>query len=821
MMEYTKKIDKKWQKFWQENNTFKVEIKDFKKPKYYCLVMFPYPSSELHVGHGRNYIIGDAVARYKRMHGFNVLNPMGWDAFGLPAENQAIKHNIHPRNWTLKNIKRITEQLKSWGISYDWDKEIATCFPNYYQWTQWLFLQLYKKGLAYRREAPVNWCESCKTVLANEQVIEGKCERCSNEVIQRNLKQWFFKITDYAQRLLDDLDKLKEWPQRVKRMQKNWIGKSVGVTIKFPVEGLDEHLDCFTTRVDTIFGASFLALNYNHPAVIKLIEDLPNKEEVLNFVSQIKKEEASLAYSQDFEKKGIFTRKFAINPMTGKKIPIWIANYILSGYGTGAIMCVPAHDKRDCEFAKKYQLPIRKVIQGPRPKGVPTEASGEENEEEVYEGEGGLINSGDFNGLGSEAAKEKIADFMEQENIGSRKTNFRLKDWLVSRQRYWGAPIPIVYCKDCGEVPLDEKDLPVLLPEVEKFLPTGKSPLAEDKKFIQTNCPRCGGEAKRETDTMDTFVDSSWYYLRYISPGNKQLPFVREDVDNWLPVDQYIGGVEHAILHLMYSRFITKFLADQGKINFDEPFIKLFTQGMIVKDGAKMSKSKGNVVAPDYIIDKYGADTMRLYILFMGPPQKEAIWQDEALQGSWRFLQRALRLVDNLNNFKEEEIDSKQEKILMQKIHSTIYEVTQDLEGNFQFNTAISRIMELVNQAYKSIQAGIKKELFAQAVDIVFLLLSPFTPHISEEVNSLLGNQGTIFDRSWPKVNPKFLKKEKGEIAILVNGKVRGKIVIDFSLSKEEVFQKAQRLDKIKKIIAGKPPKKIIYIKGKIINIVV
>ncbi|MCF7897585.1 MAG: leucine--tRNA ligase [Candidatus Omnitrophica bacterium] len=820
MMEYTKKIDQKWQEFWQANNTFKVCVKNIKKPKYYCLVMFPYPSSELHVGHGRNYIIGDAVARYKRMRGYYVLNPMGWDAFGLPAENQAIKHNIHPRAWTLKNIKRITQQLKSWGISYDWEKEIATCFPQYYRWTQWLFLELYKKGLAYKKEAPVNWCESCKTVLANEQVIEGKCERCSNQVSQRNLKQWFFKITDYAQRLLDDLDKLKEWPQRVKLMQKNWIGKSVGVTIKFSVKNLDKPLNCFTTRVDTIFGATFLALNYQHPAVIKLIDDSDNKQEILKFISQTKKEEASLLRSQDFEKKGMFTGEFAINPMTGAKIPIWIANYILSGYGTGAIMSVPAHDKRDFEFAKKYQLPITEVIKEPKAKDQKIKA----NKEEAYEGEGNLVNSGDFNGLASNEAKEKIADFMEQENIGARETNFRLKDWLVSRQRYWGAPIPILYCKECGEVPVEDKDLPVLLPEVDRFLPTGKSPLAEDKDFIQTKCPRCNRPAERETDTMDTFVDSSWYYLRYISPGQASAPFVKEDVDNWLPVDQYIGGVEHAILHLMYSRFITKFLADQKKISFDEPFVKLFTQGMIIKDGAKMSKSKGNVVAPDYIIEKYGADTMRLYILFMGPPQKEAIWQDEALQGSRRFLQRALRLVDKLKNFKEDKNQGDkagQKELLLRKIHSTISEVTGDLEGDFQFNTAISRIMELVNQIYKSIQQGVEKEIFAQAVDTVFLLLSPFTPHISEEVNSLLGHKGTVFNRSWPKVDPKMLKKDEGEIAILINGKVKDKMVIDFSLSKEEVKTKALAQIKVKKIIADKSPKKIIYVKGKIINIVI
>ncbi len=815
MRQYRKEIDQKWQEFWDKNNIFKLSGKKSKKPEYYCLVMFPYPSSELHVGHGRNYIIGDAVARYKRMRGYSVLNPMGWDAFGLPAENQAIKHNIHPRTWTLRNIKRITEQLKSWGMSYDWEREVTTCFPEYYRWTQWLFLQLYQKGLAYRKEAPVNWCDSCKTVLANEQVIEGKCERCSNEVLQRNLKQWFFKITDYAERLLDDLKKLKEWPQRVKLMQKNWIGKSTGVSIKFPVEGLKNDLECFTTRADTIFGATFLALNFQHPSVIKLIKDLPNRNQILQFISKTKKEESALLYSKDFEKKGVFTGKFAINPLNGEKIPIWIANYILSGYGTGAIMCVPAHDKRDFDFAKKYNLKIIPVIKSNQNNGRADQL------EQAYEGEGQLVDSGQFDGLSSLQAKEKVADFMEEKNIGGRQTNFRLKDWLVSRQRYWGAPIPIAYCKDCGEVPVGQEDLPVILPEVDKFLPTGKSPLAQDENFIKTKCPKCGKQAERETDTMDTFVDSSWYYLRYVSPGNKELPFVREEADKWLPVDQYIGGVEHAILHLMYSRFITKFLSDQKKISFDEPFTKLFTQGMIVKDGMKMSKSKGNVVAPDYIINKYGADTMRLYILFIGPPQKEAIWQDEALQGSWRFLQRALRLVNILENFEEKQIDFGRQEVLLEKIHSTIFEVTEDLEGNFQFNTAISRIMELVNQIYKSIRGGIKKEILTQAVDTVFLLLSPFTPHISEEVNSLLGNKDTIFNRSWPKFEPNFLKKEEGEIAVLVNGKVKDKMIIDFSLSKKEVEKKALGRDKIKKIASGNRAKKIIYVKGKIINIVI
>ncbi len=818
-MAYTKEIDKKWQRIWQDSNAFRVRVKDLKRPKYYCLVMFPYPSSELHVGHGRNYIIGDAVARYKRMRGYYVLSPMGWDAFGLPAENQAIKNNIHPREWTLRNIKKITSQLKSWGMSYDWEREITTCFPEYYRWTQWLFLQLYKKGLAYRKEAPVNWCRSCQTVLANEQVVEGKCERCSTEVLLKNLKQWFFKITDYSQRLLDDLGKLKNWPERVRLMQENWIGRSIGVSIKFPVDGLSQEIDCFTTRPDTIFGATFLALNFQHPAVSRIIDDSLQKEAILDFIEEVKKEEPLLSYNADFEKKGIFTGKYAVNPMTGKKIPIWVANYILSGYGTGAIMCVPAHDSRDFDFAKKYGLDISPVIEDPN-----QEQGTFEQLSQAYQGQGKLINSDDFNGLDSEAAKEKISDFMETKGIGIRQINFRLRDWLVSRQRYWGAPIPIVYCPDCGEVALDEGDLPVLLPEADKFLPTGRSPLADNEDFIHINCPKCGKEAQRETDTMDTFVDSSWYYLRYISPANNQVAFDSQDVNRWLPVDQYIGGVEHAILHLLYSRFITKFLADQKIIDFDEPFERLFTQGMIVKDGAKMSKSKGNVVAPDYIIDKYGADTMRLYILFIGPPQKEAIWQDEALQGSRRFLQRSLRLIDMLKSLREqslEDLSSSAEKQLLRKIHLTIHEVTKDLEGDFQFNTAISRIMELVNQTYKSVSVGISKNTFFQAVDTVFLLLSPFTPHVSEEANSLLGNKESIFDRSWPEAKPEFLKKEEVEIGVLVNGKIKEKMKISLNCPKEEVEKNALSLPKIEKIISENSPKKVIYVKGKIVNIVI
>ena len=804
---YSKEIDKKWQEFWDREGVFKADVKDASKEKYYCLVMFPYPSSELHVGHARNYVIGDAVSRYKIMQGYNVLSPMGWDAFGLPAENQAIKRKIPPREWTLTNIKRITEQLNSWGIGYDWQREVTTCLPDYYKWTQWIFLKLYEKGLAYRKQAFVNWCPSCKTVLANEQVINGGCERCSTEVEQKKLRQWFFKITDYAERLLEDLSLLEEWPERVRLMQTNWIGKSYGVEIDFPVEGSSDVLRCFTTRVDTIFGATFIALNWEHPFVNQMLDN----EEIKNFVEKVKNQPVSARLMDSLQKEGIFTGKYAVNPMNNEKIPIWIANYILGGYGTGAIMCVPAHDSRDYEFAKKYDLPIIEVIKPPQ----------DAQTEGVYEDEGSMVNSADFNGLDSQQGKVKIAEYMEANKIGKRKVNYKLRDWLISRQRYWGAPIPMIYCDSCGQVPVAEKDLPVFLPEDVEFLPTGQSPLTYVKDFLNTTCPKCGKKAKRETDTMDTFVDSSWYFLRYISPKEEDVAFVTDDVNKWLPVDQYIGGVEHAILHLMYSRFINKFLMDIKTLNFPEPFKRLFTQGMIVKDGAKMSKSKGNVVAPDYIIDKYGADTMRLYILFMGPPEKDAEWQDEGLQGCWRFIQRALRLVEMFKSYKDDGEGSENEKVLLRKIHSTIKEVTNDLDGNFQFNTAISRIMELVNQTYKCLnEQPLSKDVFKQAVETIFLLLAPFTPHISEEVNSTLGSKQSVFRHAWPKVVKEHLKVEEIEIAVLVNGRVRDKLVINVSWSKEDVEKKALGLDKVNKFLEGKAPKKVVYVDKKIVNIV-
>lgn len=820
-MQYSKEIDQKWQAYWNAHGVFKVDVRDQSKPKYYCLVMFPYPSSELHVGHARNYVIGDAVARYKRMRGFTVLSPMGWDAFGLPAENQAIKHKIHPQEWTLRNIKRITGQLNSWGIGYDWAREVTTCLPAYYQWTQWIFLQLYKKGFAYRKEALVNWCSSCQTVLANEQVVNGQCERCSTVVVQKKLRQWFFKITDYAQRLLDDLELLNDWPERVKTMQKNWIGQSAGVEINFPVEHSSNTLTCFTTRVDTIFGATFVAISWEHPLLEELIKDASQRKEIEMFIEKSKKQPMSARLAENFDKEGIFTGRYAINPMTKEKIPIWVANYILTEYGTGAIMCVPAHDKRDFEFAQKYQLQIKPVIK-PSNTGMNINTKG--GKQEVFEDEGVLINSGAFDGLSSPNAREKIALQMEQNKTGKRTMNYKLRDWLISRQRYWGAPIPIMYCEKCGEFPVPEKDLPVLLPHAVEFLPTGQSPLTYVREFLETRCPVCGGNARRETDTMDTFVDSSWYYLRYISPRETKIPFITEDVNQWLPVDQYIGGVEHAILHLMYSRFINKFLYDQKLVNFSEPFKRLFTQGMIVKDGAKMSKSKGNVVAPDYILEKYGADTMRLYILFMGPPEKEAEWQDEGLGGCWRFLQRALRLIDMLKNYKElkqEKDFNSNEKELLRKIHATIKEVTNDLEGSFQFNTAISRIMELVNQTYKSLnEERLRRDVFKEAVDTIFLLLAPFTPHISEEANSILGNEPSVFNRQWPAFQDQYLQQAEVEIAILLNGRVRETMNISVEWTQAQIEEHALGLDKIKALLEGKLPKKIIYVEKKILNIV-
>ncbi len=828
-MEYKPQdFEKKWQKYWKDNGLFSVDTEDFSKPKYYCLVMFPYPSSELHVGHARNYVLGDAVARYKIMRKFNVLSPMGWDAFGLPAENQAIKHNVQPKEWTARNIKRIKDQLHSWGVGYDWKREITTCFADYYKWTQWIFLKLYEKGLAYKKKSSVNFCPSCKTVLANEQVIDGECERCSTEVQQRELDQWFFKITDYADKLLEDLDLLEEWPKRVKLMQRNWIGKSMGVEINFSVDG--ENIKCFTTRPDTIFGATFLAISPESGLLEKIISGSPEEDAVKKFIDDFKKKpkSARLAYGSgqgDLVKEGVFTGVYAVNPMNKEKIPIWVSNYVLIEYGTGAIMCVPAHDQRDFEFAKKYRLPVVEVVSQTtdhRPQTTDLK--------KAYEGGGVLVNSGEFDGLDSQTAKEKIADYMEKNRIGQKKVTYKLRDWLISRQRYWGAPIPIIYCDKCGIVPVPEKSLPVRLPEDVEFKPTGQSPLEEIEDFMNTECPKCGSKARRETDTMDTFVDSSWYYLRYISPKESDLPFCSDKVNYWLPVDQYIGGVEHAILHLMYSRFINKFLYDLELVKFKEPFLRLFTQGMIVKDGVKMSKSKGNVVSPDYIISKFGADTMRLYILFVGPPEKDAEWQDEGLLGCSRFLNRCFRLLEKREYFSKkihfneknaEEPLTSSEKQLLIKIHLVIRQVTEDLEKGFQFNTAISKIMELVNQMYKIKDTELSSlSLFNQAVETVFLLLTPFTPHACEEAWSVLGKKESIFKCEWPEYREEYLKQDEVEIAVIMKGKVKARLVIPSDISSEEARQKVLAQDKVRELLGGKQPKKVIYVPNKLVNIV-
>ncbi|MBN2145194.1 MAG: leucine--tRNA ligase, partial [Candidatus Aureabacteria bacterium] len=649
-------IEKKWQQFWLEKGLFEVNSNDKFDPgkKYYCLVMFPYPSAALHVGHGRNYIIGDAVARYKMMRGFQVLTTMGWDAFGLPAENAAIKSKIHPRISTLNNIENMKKQLIQWGVCYDWKREITTCLKDYYRWTQWLFIFLYKRGLAYKKYAEVNWCDSCKTVLANEQVVSGGCERCGTEVGIRELNQWFFKITDYAECLLKDLDLLIEWPERVKMMQTNWIGRSTGVKIRFPLVGAKTVIECYTTRVDTIFGATYFAVAAEHPVIAELLEGNSRKDEIEKFVQNVKQQNRIERTREDVVKNGIDTGKKVVNLMTGEEIPVWIVDYVLMDYGTGAVMAVPTHDERDFAFAKKYGLPLKVVIQDPSQSAFDsTQMPG------AYTEDGTLVNSGAFTGLSSNEARDKIVEFMEKNSIGIRMVNFRLRDWLISRQRYWGAPIPIIYCPSCGTVPVPDTDLPVELPEDVEFLPTGESPLERHPSFKNTICPACGRKATREVDTMDTFVCSSWYYLRYLSPHDDKHIFESSEVNRWLPVDQYIGGVEHAILHLMYSRFITKVLKDGGLVNFYEPFARLFTQGMICKKSPvtgkmeKMSKSKGNVVSPDELINKYGADTMRVYTLFIGPPERDAEWNDAAVEGAYRFLKKIWKLFqENIDNIK-------------------------------------------------------------------------------------------------------------------------------------------------------------------------
>ena len=812
-------IEKKWQTYWEESGVFKTEY-DPSKEKYYVLEMFPYPSGNLHMGHVRNYSIGDVVARFKKMRGFNVLHPMGWDAFGMPAENAAIKNGVSPKDWTLDNIANMTRQQKELGLSYDWGREVATCKEDYYRWTQWIFQQFYKKGLAYKKEAKVNWCEHDHTVLANEQVIDGKCWRCDNDVVKKDLKQWFFKITDYADRLLDDLDTLDQWPDRVKAMQRNWIGRSEGTQFAFYVPKIDKCFEVYTTRVDTLFGVSYVVLAPEHPYVKELIQDASNKVELEAFIETLRNQSDIERTSTEAEKVGMFTGSYATHPITGKEVPIWIANYVLADYGTGAVMGVPAHDERDYAFAKKYNLPVNWVIQNT------AQDLDFASLDTAFTEDGILVNSGDFNGKTSEEARQALGDYFTEQGTGRKTVNFRLRDWLISRQRYWGCPIPVVYCEKCGEQLVPEDQLPVKLPEDVSFDGGAISPLATSENFLNTTCPCCGGPARREIDTMDTFIDSSWYFLRYTDARNDKEVFNKEIAKYWMNVDQYIGGIEHAILHLLYARFFVKVLHDIGLVEVDEPFKALLTQGMVLKEGSKMSKSKGNVVSPEEIIAKYGADTARLFILFAAPVDRDLDWSDQGVEGSYRFLGRVWRIIDTyqqLGASGHHDSLSKDETALRRELHRAIKKVTEDLDGKFNFNTAISTVMELVNAMYQfkdshdSVQSDLAKEL----VEKLTLLLAPFVPHITEEIWHECGFEGSVHAASWPTYEESALVVDEVEVAVQVNGKVRDKLTVSVSLSKEELEAAAKALPRVQEFTEGKTVVKVIVVPKKLINIVV
>lgn len=908
-----KDIEEKWQKVWEEKKVFKT-VPDPEKKKYYVLEMFPYPSGKIHMGHVRNYSIGDVIARFMRMQGYNVLHPMGWDAFGLPAENAAIKSGVHPKEWTLSNIEHMKKELKRLGFSYDWEREITTCSPEYYKWNQWIFLKMLEKGIAYRAKAQVNWCPSCQTVLANEQVDEeGRCWRCGTTVIQKEIDSWFLKITDYAEELLKDLKLLEQhWPQAVITMQKNWIGKSVGARITFKVEGKDEEIEVFTTRPDTLFGVTYIVLAPEHPLTLKLSKGTNQEEKVKEFVEKMRRTEKRKRTTGELEKEGVFLGVYALHPLTGEKIPVYSANFVLMDYGTGAVMSVPAHDQRDFEFAKKYNLPIKVVI---TPKGK--ELTPEELEK-AYAEPGILVNSEEFSGLESEKAKEEIVKRLEREGKGKKEVQYRLRDWNISRQRYWGTPIPVIHCPKCGIVPVPEKELPVKLPEKAPLTGEGKSPLARVSEFVNVKCPKCGSDAKRDTDTMDTFFDSSWYFLRYCSPKEEKLPFNPEDASYYMVVDQYIGGIEHAVLHLLYSRFFTKVLRDLGLLvtpenhpqkeffKKGEPFQNLLTQGMVNKrwvsiknllegfklgensplndllektlgkkidsnvtveefmkkhhltigdnikllfetpeikplvknleellsryekefgEVSKMSKSKHNIVNPQDMIEKFGADATRLYILFAAPPEAEFEWKTEGIEGTYRFLKRFYQLVlERIKLFQEEtkgEV-SKGGKDLRRKTHQTLQKVTEELSGRYKFNTAIASIMELVNQiqSFKPQTEG-DKRILKEAIEKVIVMLYPFTPHIAEELWQATGHGTLLAQTPWPQVDQSALQVEEIEIPVQVNGKVRDKIIVPADADEETVKALALSSEKIKKYTEGKEIKKFIYVPKRLANIVV
>jgi len=809
-------IEKKWQARWRESGLYKTDLNKVEK-KLYCLVMFLYPSGDrLHIGHWYNYAPTDTWARFKRMQGWNVFEPMGYDAFGLPAENYAIKKGVHPALSTAENIANIRKQLEAMGAMYDWDHEVNTSHPDYYRWTQWLFLKMYENSLAYRKKQAANWCPGCKTVLANEQVVDGRCERCESEVLSKDLEQWFFKITAYSEQLLEGFEKI-DWPDKTVAMQRNWIGKSIGASIRFRIEGRDETIEVFTTRPDTLWGVTYMVLAPEHP-LVQVLTTPEHQAEVEAYVLQARRQREIDRMSTEKEKTGVFIGSYCINPVNQEKVPVWIADYVLVTYGTGAVMAVPAHDTRDFEFAKKYKLPIREVISA---MGVPCD--GELTEAYILPGK--MIHSGPFDGVDSTAGIDKVIDYLQEQGWGGRKINYKLRDWLISRQRYWGAPIPILYCDACGELPVPEIDLPVLLPEDVVFTGKGESPLSTSPSFAKVTCPRCGREARREMDTMDTFVCSSWYYLRFLTPDLASAPFDQRLVDAWLPVDQYVGGAEHAVMHLLYARFITKALHDIGCIHFDEPFKRLVHQGTITAKGAKMSKSRGNVVNPDQFIARYGADTFRMYMMFMGGYEEGGDWSDEGIVGIHRFLKRVWRLVEQtIEHPPAGSTDSRFDKVL-QQMHYALKHCGADLE-RFHFNTAISRLMELLNEVSLYMQdkpssAQQDARLAHEVIPTLVLMLAPFAPHFSEELWFRLGRPYSIFNQRWPEYDERWLVQERLNLAVQINGKVRGQIEVDAASSDAQVIAAALQDDKIKGYLEGKTLVKSIVVQKRLVSLVI
>jgi len=840
------KIEEKWQKRWAEARVFESDV-DPSKPKYYVLEMLPYPSGTLHMGHMRNYTIGDVVARVKRMHGFNVMHPMGWDAFGLPAENAAIKNNTHPREWTNKNIAEFQRVLRRFGFSYDWRREISTCEPEYYTWNQWFFLRMLERGLAYRKKSRVNWCPKCCTVLANEQVVNGGyCWRHEDTLVEsREIEQWFLKTTAYAEQLLDDLKQLDGgWPERVILMQRNWIGKSQGAKVRFAVADLAgaEPIEVFTTRIDTIYGATAVILAPGHPLDSKLLEASPARVEADAKLAKMRQTSVKAEDLATMEKEGFFTGRYATNPFSGEKIPIWVGNFVLMEYGTGAIMAVPAHDQRDLEFCRKYGLPVRVVVEGKEVQSLKLKVEGEkklagaartgqEAVEEAFTDYGVSVNSGPYSGMESEATIAKMTAFAEQKGFGRAETIFRLKDWGISRQRYWGTPIPVVYCSKDDMVAVPDKDLPVLLPPNPKLTGMGESPLASTPEFVNTVCPKCGGPARRETDTMDTFVDSSWYFYRYCDPHNDKAPFDSAKAAYWFPIDQYIGGITHAILHLLYSRFWCKVMRDLGLIKHNEPAVRLFTQGMVQKGGVAMSKSRGNVVGAEDMAQKYGADTGRLYTLFAAPPEKDLEWSEESIEGSWRFLNRVYRLVERhaqaVRRVKSRNAcaatASRKEKILLRKAHQTLQRVTQDFETRWHFNSAIALIMELTNGIYlqEPLEEGVRQEVRKELLELLTLMLAPMTPHLAEELWEMLGHTGGLWTAGWPAFDEALTREDEVEIPVQVNGRLRGKVKVAVGTSGDEVEKLARADAVIAPHLAGKSIVKRIFVPDKLLNLVV